>query len=127
MCAPGQEFQAINPSTQVALFSECMGACESLESVSWVVYHGMNDSTTGEMRWDPLKHPKPPQTLPFFGERMPKLSDQCSPDERSPCRDGSTELHRKEYSLSQQSSHCLLAFRSDVYFFEGEERERTEF
>ena len=51
MCIPNLEFQLVNPTTQVALFSECLGSCSMLMNISWNIYQGTNGSTT---QWTPF-------------------------------------------------------------------------
>ncbi|UJR14316.1 hypothetical protein I4U23_001310 [Adineta vaga] len=67
MCSPNQEYQSINPSTQVSLFSECVGVCNSTLNISWYVYEGQNDSTTNIVRWNRFNHLNSSQNLHFFG------------------------------------------------------------
>ena len=43
LCEPDIEFQRVNPTTQVALASECAGTCTSLRNITWHVYHGTDE------------------------------------------------------------------------------------
>ncbi|CAF4079743.1 unnamed protein product, partial [Adineta steineri] len=38
MCVPNLEFQLLNPTTQVALFTLCIGTCTNLQSIKWSIY-----------------------------------------------------------------------------------------
>ncbi|CAF4454770.1 unnamed protein product, partial [Adineta steineri] len=46
MCVPNLEFQLLNPTTQVALFTLCIGTCTNLKSIKWSIYQGSDNSTT---------------------------------------------------------------------------------
>ena len=40
LCVPHAQFQRINPTTQIALISTCIGSCRSVRSVEWNIYQG---------------------------------------------------------------------------------------
>jgi hypothetical protein len=40
MCSPIGRFYSVNPSTQLSLYSFCMGNCPTIENVSWNIYQG---------------------------------------------------------------------------------------
>lgn len=40
MCSSNQEFQLINPGTQVALYSHCIDDCLSNKYIQWNIYQG---------------------------------------------------------------------------------------
>ena len=45
MCNADAEYQVINPTTQVALFSFCLDNCSTIEDIIWNIYQGTkNDS-----------------------------------------------------------------------------------
>ncbi|CAF0753401.1 unnamed protein product [Adineta steineri] len=46
MCVPNLEFQLLNPTTQVALFTICIGTCTNLQSIKWNIYQGSDNSTS---------------------------------------------------------------------------------
>ncbi|CAF0846743.1 unnamed protein product [Adineta steineri] len=46
MCVPNLEFQLLNPTTQVALFTVCIGTCTNLQSIKWNIYQGSDNSTS---------------------------------------------------------------------------------
>ena len=63
MCSPNLQFQYINPSTQVALFSDCVNQCAStIQRIQWNIYEGANDTTKNIIQWTPFH-----QKLHFFG------------------------------------------------------------
>jgi hypothetical protein len=51
MCAPNAEYQFVNPTTQVALYSICLDNCQSLLHVEWQVYEGMMNASTAIVQW----------------------------------------------------------------------------
>lgn len=40
MCSANLEYQLINPTTQVSLYSICIGTCPSLVRIEWTIYEG---------------------------------------------------------------------------------------
>ena len=66
MCISNLEFQLVNPTTQVALFSECLGTCSTLMSITWNVYQGLN-SSSATTKWTPFSQHN--HTW-FFGRRI---------------------------------------------------------
>ena len=53
MCVAHLEYQRINPTTQVALFSRCVGRCSSLSNITWMIYQGVNRTSTN-IQWMPF-------------------------------------------------------------------------
>ena len=45
LCSPNLEYQFVNPTTQVALFSLCLGNCSSIQQIIWNVYSGQSNSS----------------------------------------------------------------------------------
>jgi len=45
LCSPNLEYQFVNPTTQVALFSLCIGNCSSIQKITWNVYSGQANSS----------------------------------------------------------------------------------
>jgi len=45
LCSPNLEYQFVNPTTQVALFSLCIGNCSSIQKILWNVYSGEANSS----------------------------------------------------------------------------------
>ena len=54
MCSPNLEYQFVNPTTQVALFSFCTGNCTSLMKIQWNIYQGIFDKNLNIIKWFPL-------------------------------------------------------------------------
>ena len=72
MCIPNMEFQLVNPTTQVALFSDCSGSCSSLVNVTWNVYLGANASLS-TVQWTLFNRTQQYENIWLFGK-------QCSID-----------------------------------------------
>ncbi|CAF1672869.1 unnamed protein product, partial [Adineta ricciae] len=51
MCKPNMEYQSVNPTTQMALFSVCNGDCSSLLNVKWNIYEGSLNSSSNTIQW----------------------------------------------------------------------------
>ena len=67
MCDPQMQFQRINPSTQVALFSRCTDNCSDLTSITWKIYRGsINSSVDNLTQWIPFN----PTDQSFFGKSL---------------------------------------------------------
>lgn len=45
MCSSNGQFHYVNPSTQLALYSSCIGNCSSIEYIQWNIYQGSMNST----------------------------------------------------------------------------------
>ena len=66
MCILNLEFQLVNPTTQVALFSECRENCATLMNITWNIYQGLNGSLA-TMHWTPLNQISQHDNSWFFG------------------------------------------------------------
>ncbi|UJR19272.1 hypothetical protein I4U23_022401 [Adineta vaga] len=51
MCQPNLEFQLVNPTTQVALFSVCTGSCTTIRNITWNIYYGAINSSSNFTQW----------------------------------------------------------------------------
>ncbi|CAF1336506.1 unnamed protein product [Adineta steineri] len=67
MCIPDMEYQQINPTTQVALFSACADNCETIENITWNIYQGSINSSTNMTEWILFNQTNSYQNLCFFG------------------------------------------------------------
>ncbi|CAF4649449.1 unnamed protein product [Rotaria socialis] len=56
MCSHNLEFQDINPSTQVALFSRPVNKSASLINITWNVYYVLTNSSTNVQNWTLFTH-----------------------------------------------------------------------
>jgi hypothetical protein len=67
MCVPNMEFQLVNPTTQVALFSLCLGNCSSIENITWNIYQGSNASLS-TVQWTLFNQINQYENSWFFGK-----------------------------------------------------------
>ncbi|CAF1460939.1 unnamed protein product [Adineta steineri] len=68
MCVPNLEFQLLNPTTQVALFTLCIGTCTNLESIKWNIYQGSDNSTSSNStQWTLFNNTILYENIWFFG------------------------------------------------------------
>ena len=67
MCIPNMEFQRVNPTTQVALFSVCSENCSSIRNITWKVYQGSNTSLS-TMNWTLFRSMDQYENIWFFGK-----------------------------------------------------------
>jgi len=65
LCSPKFDYQQINPTTQVSLFSICTGNCQRIENITWTVYSSV-DSTV----WNRFNQ----TNIYFFGMNTSKLT-----------------------------------------------------
>jgi hypothetical protein len=67
MCSPNVEYHLVNPTTQVALFSECIDKCISLENITWNIHQGVMNSSD-VVQWTPFNGTYYPHDDRFFGK-----------------------------------------------------------
>ncbi|CAF1362531.1 unnamed protein product [Adineta ricciae] len=67
LCASNLEFQLINPTTQVALFSICIGNCTTLENIMWNIYSGIRNSSSNMITWTLFNQTTMYEDIWFFG------------------------------------------------------------
>ena len=70
MCIPNMEFQLVNPTTQVALFSSCFDTCQSLISITWNVYTGLTSGANKTVQWTKFNQSSAYQNIWFFGKDL---------------------------------------------------------
>ncbi len=46
MCDKKSEYQTINPTTQVSLYSICIGNCTNIENIQWNIYQYFENNST---------------------------------------------------------------------------------
>jgi hypothetical protein len=68
MCAPNLEFQLVNPTTQVALFSICVGNCTTIQNITWNIYQGSMNSSSNVTKWSLINQTTSYQNIWFFGK-----------------------------------------------------------
>ncbi|UJR06650.1 hypothetical protein I4U23_010936 [Adineta vaga] len=67
MCRPNLEFQLVNPTTQVALFSICTGNCSTIYNITWNVYFSLKNSSSNFTQWNLFNQMITYQNIWFFG------------------------------------------------------------
>jgi hypothetical protein len=68
MCIlPNSEFQLINPTTQLSLYSKCIEYCSSIKNIQWNIYQGTMNSSTNVIQWISFNQTN---TIEFFGKNL---------------------------------------------------------
>jgi len=70
MCIPNLEFQLVNPTTQVALFSVCISNCTSIRNITWNIYYGSMNSSTNTTLWTQFNQMNLYENIWFFGKNF---------------------------------------------------------
>lgn len=68
MCEHNLEFQYINPTTQVALYSYAVDKSTHQNSIEWKIYQGLMNSSTDIQKWDLFPLMKQYRNQWFFGK-----------------------------------------------------------
>ena len=69
MCIPDLEFQLLNPTTQVALYSICLGNCSFLQNITWNIYQGQLNMSSNTTTWLLFDQSDNYENLWFFGSK----------------------------------------------------------
>ncbi|CAF1309622.1 unnamed protein product [Rotaria magnacalcarata] len=67
LCAKNVEYQYVNPTTQVALFSTCTDNCQSINNITWNIYQGVMNTTSNVVQWTTFQNMKQYESIWFFG------------------------------------------------------------
>ncbi|CAF3732096.1 unnamed protein product, partial [Adineta steineri] len=67
LCIPNLEFQLLNPTTQVALFSICNGNCTIIQNITWNIYYGTMNSSLNYTKWITFNQTSSYENICFFG------------------------------------------------------------
>jgi hypothetical protein len=67
MCVSNLEFQLVNPTTQVALFSFCLGTCTLIQNIIWNIYQGYTNGSSSVVQWIQFNQTNNYQNIWFFG------------------------------------------------------------
>ncbi|CAF4213124.1 unnamed protein product, partial [Adineta steineri] len=67
MCTPNLEFQLVNPTTQVALFSLCIGDCDNIQNITWNIYQGTTNISSNSTQWTLFNQMNSYENIWFFG------------------------------------------------------------
>lgn len=68
LCETNLQFQYVNPTTQVALVSECAGNCTALQNITWNVYYGTVNASSNYTIWTLFNQTTAYQDIWFFGK-----------------------------------------------------------
>ena len=67
MCIPNLEYQLVNPTTQVALYSFCLRSCPTLLNITWNIYQGHANLSSNSTQWTLLNSNQSLENRWFFG------------------------------------------------------------
>ena len=67
LCVPNLEYQFVNPTTQVSLFSQCLPLCTAINNITWTVYQGIMNASSNIVRWTPYPGMKQYESIWFYG------------------------------------------------------------
>ena len=67
MCIPNLEYQSVNPTTQVALYSFCLGNCPTFLNMTWNIYQGHTNHSSNITQWTLFPWIQLNENLWFFG------------------------------------------------------------
>lgn len=67
MCSPNLEFQIVNPTTQVALFSFPIEKTIDVQNITWNIYQGSKNASFNETQWTLFSQMKLYEDIWFFG------------------------------------------------------------
>ena len=120
------EYQFVNPTTQVALFSQCLPLCTAINNITWTVYQGIMNASSNIVRWTPYPGMKQYENIWFFGNPSMLMIGMFF---FSPIgsRHQLQQLHCHQSVVSVQSHDRLLALRSSLLTPVGDELECPEF
>jgi hypothetical protein len=62
------EYQFLNPTTQVALFSVCVDNCTLISNITWNVYQGVMNSSSDIVQWTLFNQMNQYENIWFFGK-----------------------------------------------------------
>jgi hypothetical protein len=62
MCLSNIEYEYLNPTTQLSLFSNCISNCSFINNIKWNIYQGIINSSTNIIQWNQIQNE-------FFGKR----------------------------------------------------------
>ena len=62
------EYELLNPTTQVSLFTVCIGNCTSLLNITWNIYHGVLNSSSKAVQWTRFQPMISYENVLFFGK-----------------------------------------------------------
>ena len=69
MCLPNMEYQSVNPTTQVALYAQCIGNCINIKNITWNIYQGHTNVSSNISRWSLFTQMNIYKDIWFFGKQ----------------------------------------------------------
>jgi hypothetical protein len=70
LCVPNLEYQLLNPTTQVALFTVCVGLCTNIQNITWNIYQGSDNSSSNDTQWILFNEMTLYENIWFFGNKI---------------------------------------------------------
>lgn len=70
MCIPNVEYQYINPTKQVELFSICMNDCSKVDNITWNIYQGSVNVSSNITQWNLFNQMNIYRDIWFFGKTI---------------------------------------------------------
>ena len=67
MCGASGQFQLVNPTSQIALYSLCIGNCADLQNIQWNIYQGTFNSSSTTTQWMIFDQMISYENIWFFG------------------------------------------------------------
>ena len=67
MCVGNLQFQRVNPTTQVALYSICISNCTNIQNIKWNIYQGLQNSSSNSTQWILFNQMNSFNNIWFFG------------------------------------------------------------
>ncbi|UJR16862.1 hypothetical protein I4U23_003760 [Adineta vaga] len=67
MCVSNLEYQLVNPTTQVALYSFCVENCSMIQNIQWTIYYGIRNSSSNVTQWNLFNQTNSYANIWFFG------------------------------------------------------------
>ncbi|CAF1680110.1 unnamed protein product, partial [Adineta ricciae] len=71
LCSPNGEFQLVNPTTQLSLFTLCIGTCTNIENIYWNIYQSSSVNST---QWTLFNQIHSYENIWFFGINTSKIT-----------------------------------------------------
>jgi hypothetical protein len=68
MCIPKEEYQYLNPTTQVALYSCCTEHCQTTDNITWNLYQGSRNTSLNRTEWTLMNTTLSDRDVPLFGK-----------------------------------------------------------
>lgn len=70
MCARDSKYQYINPTTQVSLYSNCVGNCSNIQNISWNIYQEQTNQSSNVTQWILFNQMNSFDSIWFFGRNQ---------------------------------------------------------